>query len=304
MRRARTSPKSADAAWRLGPPSRPIVVGGPEAAPVLAELDLFLSGWERAPAAPGESPEIALSRGAGGEYLVSGAFGAPLSFDNPRDAANGLAGALVMVLVGRDPSLVCLHAGAARLGAGVVALVGDSGAGKSTVALMLAASGHALFGDDRIGIRIAESVGTAEAVSFGLAPKARLPLPVESDPGYARFIADRTTFFGEIAAYLRMRPGEQAPLGALAPLAGIAVLARGAEAVGKVGVERMAPAAAVRALVPHCYAGGRPAAALLQALERLARLVPVVRLSYAESRLAARHLVAADAAEPAGARHG
>ncbi len=96
--------------------------------------------------------------------------------------------------------------------------------------------------------------------------------------------------------YLRLRPGEQAPPGATAPLAAVAVLARGAAGEG---METLSPAQAVRALVPHCYTAGRPAAALLRDLEALARRVRVVRLPFADSRRAARCL--ADGFAPASA---
>ena len=103
--------------------------------------------------------------------------------------------------------------------------------------------------------------GAPQGIAFGLAPKARLPLPPESGAAYARFVADRTAYSGESAAYLCMRPGEQAPFGAEAPLAGLVVLDRGAAGAG---LEPLSAAASVRALVPHCYAAGRPALALVR----------------------------------------
>ncbi len=296
MRRARTSSKSAEFSWRLGAEGRPVVVAGPAAAPVVAQLGPFLEGWDPRPSLPGDVPDIEIGGNAAAGFAVSGAFGAETGFVNEVDAANALAGALVMVEVARDPMLVCLHAGAARIGGGVVGLVGDSGAGKSSVALMLAASGHLLYGDDRLGLRLG---GAPQAVAFGLAPKARLPLPPDCGAEYGRFVADRTVLSGAAAAYLRMQPGEQAPRGAAAPLAALVVLARGA---AEEGLELLSPAAAVRALVPHCYAAGRPAVTLVRDLETLARLVPVLRLAFAESRRAAGRIAAAFAPAPAGCR--
>ncbi len=292
MRRARTSRTRAPSAsfagdaWRLGPDTAPIVVAGAGAEPVIEQLGLFLYGWRVRPAEPADFADIQIGRTASGGYAVSGSYGAVLEFDNALDAANGAAGALVMVVVARDASLICLHAGAARIGAGIVALVGNSGAGKSSVALMLAELGHLLFGDDRIGIRPGDA---PEAMSFGLAPKARQPLPPGSGAAYARFIMERTAYAGEIATYLRMKPGEAAPFGATAPLAAVVILARGASGDGPAP---LSPSQAVRALVPHCYAADRPADALVRALEGLARRVPVLRLPFASSPAAAALLAA------------
>jgi hypothetical protein len=269
MPRAKLAPTSVSA-WRLGPV---VIAGDPRP---IEHLTLFLDGWTLAPARGHVAPDIEIA--AEGEAFIVTARGEDTHSVGAMDAANAVAGAAIAVLVAREPDVICLHAAAAEFAGRVVALVGDTGAGKSSVALLLAAAGRRLWGDDRVGLRL-----PSRALALGLTPKMRWPLP-PSDETFARFIDDRAAWWGETAAILRMRPGEAAPRDSVAPLAGIVMLARGdhAESLTPLGA-----AEAIRALLPHCFAPHIPPARLLRALQDLARHVPVERLAFSESRRAA-----------------
>jgi hypothetical protein len=68
----------------------------------------------------------------------------PAQDDGPAWIVDSWAVTLAMLQRGH----LCLHASIVRIGGSVVALAGDSGAGKSTTAMALRARGHALLTDD------------------------------------------------------------------------------------------------------------------------------------------------------------
>ena len=169
--------------------ARPLRVQLPEA--VLAEFPLFAPDW---PAEPDDEPgggalDIAIEADEGG-YRRRTAWGADIRLDHARDAANALAGALIEGFTRQGEGLVCLHAGAVRLGPALVLFIGDSESGKSSLSLHLAAAGHRFFGDDRILLDL--SAEPVTGLCLGLAPKVRLPLPPEAGEAFTRFVAART----------------------------------------------------------------------------------------------------------------
>lgn len=77
---------------------------------------------------------------------------------------------------------ICLHASAADLDGRTVAIVGDSGAGKTTMALALAArNGWRFLGNDRLMVRLDPHDGSLRAVA--------LPCPIRVNAGTLRGLA-------------------------------------------------------------------------------------------------------------------
>jgi len=257
-----------------------VTVGG-DARP-LEHVSLFLTGWElrEIDAAEFGVPDIEMATTSDGYiFHARGAGPAMHAGADSLDAANALAGAAIAAYIARDPVLMCLHGAGVQMSQGVIALAGDSGAGKSSVAMLLAARGHRLFGDDRVAL-----APVTEAVALGLAPKLRWPLPPGAGASFARYVDERAAWWGEDAVYVHPHPGEAAMLGERAPLAGVIVLTR---SEADEDLVTMAPSAAVRALLPHCFAPHLGAERIVEAFAAMARQVPVVRLSYTHSTKAA-----------------
>ncbi len=194
---------------------------------VLALIPLFLRGWKDA--AAGDEAEAALvcrtRDGAfeilapvlpGGRHIAASAF----------EAADTLASALAAMRV-RAADVILPHAAALQAPSGLVLLFADSGGGKSTLALTLAASGWRLFGDDRLGVRRAQ--GRSIGIALGLTAKLRLPLP-PSAAALSAFMTGRTHRRWASLAYLEPKPEEQAPAGATAPVSACLLLDRGGSA--------------------------------------------------------------------------
>lgn len=276
---------AAPSLWRFGPDSAPVVVRNAEA--VLAHLPLFLGGWPPRFAGPGDAPDAApdidIVERRDGIDLVTAGVGQRTPCTGAMEAAGALADALIGAFVARHPAMVCLNAGAALTGAGLVVLVGAALSGKSSVALHLAAAGHRLFGDDRIAIDLAAD-GSAAALCLGLLPRVRLPLPSDCGARFAEFVEGYTEIQDEAAAWLKPWAGEAATFGETAPLGVLVVLERveGADAT----LTPLPPPALLRAL------GESAAMPRSDLLERLAGAAPGYRLRFGSSRAAAALLAA------------
>ena len=197
-------------------------------------------------------------------------------------AMGAFLGALIAAALQQSRDTISLHAGAASFVRGAVVVIGPSMAGKSSVALHMAANGGRLLGDDSV------AVSEDRALSFGLAPKLRLPLPADAGPLFKRFVNARIRRAQSDIAHLRLRRGEGAQFGQGATLRGIVILKR----VGE-GKPRLLPAdrpAAMRALVTHAFAPQLNAAALVKQLAALAGRTPAYTLEFSRSREAAREL--------------
>jgi hypothetical protein len=286
-----TGRPEAGAIWHFGPDDAPVRVAGAEA--LLAHLPIFLGGWPLrrvADAAPGCDVLVRTEPGGAIAVETFGPGGAVLRFDNEMDAANGLAGALVAEYVAARADTVCLHAGSALVGAGLCVVLGASLAGKSSVAMQLAASGYRLFGDDRLAVRPAGGDAPAEGLCLGLQPKLRLPLPDDAGPALAGFLESYTEIRTETTAYLRPWDTEAAGFGDAAPLGALVALERGEDGDAPATLEPAPTAEIARALLANVFAAHMTAETLVTGMTRLAARVPGYRLRWTSSRAAARLL--------------
>ena len=260
-------------------------------APEIAEnLALFLADWPHSEHESGVDvePDICVER-ENGSYRLTQATTPDQSqnFEHDVDAANAMVGALIAAWITQDKRAVCLHASAARVGRGVVAFIGDSLSGKSSISLHLVAAGHRFFRDDRLAVVTADD--SAQAVCLGLVPKLRLPLPPEAGQAFEAFVTARRYHGWEDLSYLRLRSSEAAAFGEQADLIGLVVLTRRASARSSLSAVRRP--ALVRAMIDHTFAPHLGGAALVRLLAALADKLPAYTLRFSSSRDAA-HLIA------------
>lgn len=213
--------------WAFGPPDKEIRVGNAEL--LLAQLPIFLGGWpcrRLDDADDGEMHIKIIERPDKRiEVNLTGSGAHKTVFENEFAAADGLANALVAAFVSRHADTFCLHAGSARLGPGLVVLLGDSLAGKSSVALHMAAAGYRLFGEDRLAVSMGDG-GTAIGLCLGLTPKVRLPLPADCGRRFAEYVESFTEIRDDATAYLKLWEGEAAVFLEQAPIAAFVILNR------------------------------------------------------------------------------
>ena len=277
--------------WWIGPETDPVLVENAEA--VMPYLPYYLAGWTIAWAggvAP-RTPDIRIVEQPDGTFQVLsfGPGGADFTFDNPYDAANGLAGGLISVFVGRNPRMICLHAGAARIDDGLVVVIGDSFAGKSSVALHLAVLGHRFFGDDQIGVTLDNpSLG----LCLGLMPKIRLPLPEDCGDPFREFVEGYSSMQGDDMAYLKLWEGEAGTFGDTVPVRALVFLDRKDSATGDDGPRLHAASRPelVKTMIRTAFAPHVASHVLLVGLTRLAHAADSYHLTFSSSRDAAELL--------------
>lgn len=270
-------------------PRQPLRLAG--AAALLEALAICLPDWTPVPADPGPA-DISVEQVSSGHRVVCPLFaGGAVEAAEPMHAAGAIAGALTSLYVSQSEDYLLLHAAATAGGTdgGLAIFLGDSRAGKSTLALRLAHLGHRVFADDRLAIRAREN-GTIECLSLGVAPKARLPLPPESGTDFARFIEEHCAARGKTMAHLYLPPAVKAPLGEVGEGRALIVIDRR----GKPTPPRLEPLSAshiLRDTLPKCLPSELSSVGLLQRASALVRALPGYRLTFSDSGAAARLVI-------------
>ena len=244
-------------------PSRVALPADPRLAQALGEA---MPGWPRHPASRPQAADVTvLCEDETCRVVATSWPGGEALANDPLSTANALAGLLVDAQLIRASRLVALHAAVAVFPAGAVVMLGGTEAGKSTLALRLAARGLCAFGDDRVLVDTNGTAGT-EVVALGLAAKARLPLPV-GDAGLDGFVERHAALWVGDAVWLN--GGAMAPFGARAPLAAFVVLDRRPDVeVARLEILGAGPLAA--RLIEQATAPADGAAALVARVARLA----------------------------------
>jgi hypothetical protein len=271
----------------------PIRARGP--AEAMATIELLFDGWPWRTGADDVGiggtgvdggPDLRIEP-ADGAYRVDVPGLDPQPAANVAEAVHMLVGSLVAHLTHGRAGLVSFHAASFQSRAGVVICVGPSFAGKSSLGLHAAAQGARFFGDDRI---IVELGATPHAVSQGLTPKLRLPIPADAGEDFHRFVATHAVREAQGLVWLALGPAAAASFGESRKVAGVVLLDRrdGAETALALATR----ADTTQALLRHSFAPGVPVSALVARLAALAGAVPSDRITYSSSRDAARQLLA------------
>lgn len=262
----------------------PITLRAPVPPDVVRSLALAVPGW---PVRSGAGGIEVRSDGSG--YRVAGP-GVDTPADDAWEAAHWVLAAAVGQAAEATPGRFVLNAGAALIDDRAVVFAGESHAGKSSVALHLAALGVPMLGDDRLILDTAAAPPLAMAI--GLARKVRVPLPPDFAPAARRLAEATRAGHGGGADVLAWDPAIDRPAGTVAPLLGIMLLRRD-PALREARLDDPGRAEAVATLLALCgrHAGG--AAGLLDMVAALVGRVPVRRLGAPDSATAATALLEA-----------
>ncbi|MDA0786705.1 MAG: hypothetical protein O3B37_10500 [Proteobacteria bacterium] len=137
------------------------------------------------------------------------------------NAANALAGLLIDGILAHEMAFCSLHASAVEFDGAAILFAGPTEAGKSTLALRLAARGCRHLADDRV--LLMRSDAPYRVGGLGLAAKARTPLP--PGPELAALVDTRWYLTDDSIAYLHMEDDEVLGFGDIRPL-GCVILPR------------------------------------------------------------------------------
>ena len=257
-----------------------------------------LGGREAADVAIGIAADIAIESEDGwrGVLRLPGRDLPERPAESPLETASALFDVLIRLCLeqleeqagGHGGAYVDLHAGSALIDGRLVAMPGPSQAGKSTLALQLAARGHALGGDDRLLIGpFAPDPAALAAMTLGLNARVRLPLHATSG-NFAAFVDRRLIRLEGLPqgiGFLAPRSGEAAAFGVRAPLAGFVVPQR--RDGGGIALEKASASDIMRQLLEQTHAPHLPVEALVAAVQALAGSRPGYVLRYDDSAAAA-----------------
>jgi hypothetical protein len=253
-------------------------------------LQLQAGRWPWAEVAALENPKIEIERSAGGSLLrLRVAEDVTRETANLFDATSGTLDMLTRLTMEQLGPYALLHAGSAIVDGALVAFPGRSLAGKSTLALQLAARGHLLGGDDRllIGPLRAEG-GEVEGVLLGLNARVRLPIDPRAGERFSAFVAARRLpmpGLSERLAFVAPHEAEMAPYGRRQRLAALILPQRRED--GGVALEPAPISDIMRLLLEEFFAPHWPAAELTAAARAVAQVVPRFALRFDNSAQAA-----------------
>jgi hypothetical protein len=184
----------------------------------------------------------------------------------------------------KHPRHLSLHGAAVRIGRGLVCFPSVQRAGKSTLCVALAASGHTLYCDDVLPIE----PGRNRGVAMGIAPLMRRPLPAGLGAPLTRFIADRPGPAYMRWTYVNLRGNEIASLGETAPLDTLVLLRR--EDRREARLEPVSRSEMLREIVRQNFAREVPPAQILDRLLAITARAGCYRLRYGRVANAVRLL--------------
>ena len=270
--------------WKFGPNDASVTIKNADA--LLAYLPYFLAGWNISWAglSSASDPDICVEECTGGTLRIisNGPSATDLSFENPYDAANGLAKEIVRVHVTRDPDTFCLNAGAVKINGGLVVIVGDLFSEKFSVALHLSVLGHRFFGSEQIAVSIgSSSIGTC----VGLMPNVRLPLPYDCGDAFREFVDGYSSMQNEEVAYLKLWDGEAANFGESAPVSALVFLDHRKD--GRSSIELNLKPNLAGKMASTVYAPHIEIADLRSGLKQLEKNIPSYNLRFTSGREAA-----------------
>jgi hypothetical protein len=148
-------------------------------------LDAVFRGWRiEELAVPVADPVIAIRKKGRSYRLDTPSLGPAIHQPTEVGAICSFIADLVEVYIADQPSLLCLHSGAAAFRDGLVIFPNRFRAGKSTLLARLAASGIPVFADDVLPL----CKVSRQAIALGVAPRLRLPLPKDASREFRDFI--------------------------------------------------------------------------------------------------------------------
>mgnify|MGYP002640452088 CR=1 FL=1 len=212
------------------------------------------------------------------EYIITSPFmDDPVSFKDPANTLCSLIVELAWARLREDTSLLCLHGAAIEFAGRLVIFPSTRRAGKSTLAVALAAAGKTIFTDDFLPLK-ATSDGLLSGVSSGISPRLRLPLPDQFGPVAQDYIKNRSMIQNRQYRFVTPQAGELANFGDTAPIGSLVFLERteGAAAM----MESVSEADALTALIKQNFSRAMNTAGILRMLGFITKSAPAFRLTY------------------------
>jgi hypothetical protein len=173
---------------------------------------------------------------------------------------------------------LCIHAAAVEIADCLVVFPNTFAAGKSTLALALAAEGMKIFGDDVVAV----DTRSLEAISLGMMPRLRLPLPSQAlNPNVAEFLNSHVGISGPRQRYIKLGRCSQAALGERWSIGGFVLLDR-LSAKAPATIAEVGQADILKALIGQNFNTRMDVRTIFQCLKAVTLKPKAFRLSYGD----------------------
>lgn len=230
--------------------------------------------------------DFEMTAGSGRKITVSGRWvGAGYSVRDEADIACSFIAEALKTQANENTAQFCVHAASAVFEGRAILFAGGFRSGKSTLTAVLASRGLRIIGDDAVFI----SPQRQSAISAGILPRLRLPLPDILSENTQRFIAKTCCLKGERYMYLAL-PGEKQMVNAEELSLGAFVFVNRVEGAD-VEIIDMPKSEALKSLIWQNFARQLPAHQILNSLSDLVLMRRTVELRYDDVEKAADLLI-------------
>lgn len=202
--------------------SRPLLLRNCSA--LLDHFPLIFPGWKISTTeSPAQTPVIRIEGNSKGSFGISAEWlDKTAEYDDEVDALCALIAKVVKARTLEDTNLLCLHGAAVEVGGKLIIFPNRYRAGKSVLAVCMAAAGFRVYSDDVLPISLDSGAGIAPAI----APRLRYPYPENLEDETRRFIESRAALRGKRYHYLDLAPDLLAARGSRADVGAFVFLER------------------------------------------------------------------------------
>lgn len=243
---------------------------------ILDCLSQLLNGWRFAPTDSGEDADLRISRRAGSYRIEAPWIDGALRDRSIVGATCNLLIDIVSSFLKDNPSLLCLHCGAAIFAGRAVVFPSTNRAGKSTLIARLGAEGIRIAADDLMPITAGDNLCQA----LGIPPRPRIPLPAIASAEFRSFVSSHAGPGDSRYQYVRLPQGQLCAHGEQVPFGAVVMLERKEGARAAFLPARRSEALA--ALVQQNVARDERAADILYRLDTALHEVPTLHLRYSD----------------------
>lgn len=205
-------------------------------------------------------------------------------YSDAAELAHGLSNHVARSWFLEQSGILWLEAAAVAFGDQIVVFVGGPRSGKSLLAACMGVSGHTVFADSILPVSVEEP----QAISLGMAPRVKLPLPEELRGSLLEEIEDRLDSGSDAFGYLASGSGAIAAFGETARIRAIIMLDRSASPAATISAASSGKL--LKRLLLNSFGNAMPAEDLLMNAQRVIDDVPCFRMTWSDPQEAVNAL--------------
>ena len=206
--------------------------------------------------------------------------------DDPADAMCNFVSDIIDTYIEEHPGILGIHASAIRFGATLIVIPSTHRSGKSLLTTHLINQGGVLFSDDVLLLSKRGHYG----IATGIAPRLRLPVPVEKGSTLPDFLSQAGMCSNQRYGWVNLHPGQVAKLGSKAKIQTLLLLDRQENQNMQPKLAPVSNAEALARLIRRGFSLDSGAGEVLARLSAIVKQAKCYQLSYDSAQQAAIRL--------------